>query len=133
MEETIWITCHSNDPIFRTQCYRSCRIIFEYNTSNNSPVDVDTFLKMYEFKFNETLSKSRVFAMKHVLIFKTAGQNILIQPTKLMEFFISMVKIIKLGPRSLAEIKKIVDVDNSFFFDFGKYQSIGTMEFYLIY
>lgn len=119
VDEVIWITCHSNDKTFRTQCYRSCRIITEYNNMNNTEVDIDTFLKMYELKFHESLSKNRVFAMKHAVNFKTVGPTIHLQLSKLMDFFISIVKIIKYSPRTLAEIKRMIDVNNSFFFEFG--------------
>lgn len=122
MEETIWITCHSNDKAFRNQCYRSCKIIIEYNSINNSAVDIDSFIKLYELKFNEAISKTRVFAMKHALSFKTVGPSILLQPSTLMEFLISIVRILKCCPRNLADIKRMIDVNNSFFFEFGKYQ-----------
>lgn len=120
-EETIWITCHLNDDVFRKQCYRACRLIVEHNSENSIPPDVDTLLKMYQFRFNETLSKTRVFAMKHVLSFKNVGHSTQLQLSKLVYFLLSIVKIIKNSPKQITEMKKIINVDNSAYFEFGKY------------
>lgn len=82
---------------------------------------MDTFLRLYEFKFNENLCRSRVFAMKHAITFKTVGQDFQLQPSKLMDFIISIVKVIKKCPRSLIEIKKSIEINTSDLFEFGKY------------
>lgn len=119
--DDIWITCHSNDNTFRIQCYRSYKIINEYNCINNSCIDIDTFLKMYELKFNESLSRSKIFAMKHIIKFTHVDQFTQLQPTKLMDFLLSVVKILKDESKTLAEIKKVINSSSSIYFEFGKY------------
>lgn len=91
----------------------------------SSEIDIDTFIKMYELKFNETLSKNLVFAMKHAVSFNTVDQTFLLKMSRLMDIFMSIVKIVKSCPRNLGDIKKMIDVNNSFFFEFG------TMRTYL--
>ncbi|XP_055908244.1 meiosis regulator and mRNA stability factor 1 [Eupeodes corollae] len=115
-ENNIWIICHNDNAIFRTQCYRSCNLIQEHGKEQ---VPMNEFISLFSLKYQETLPETSIAAMKHAIEIITDHDTKFIKISSFMKFIMGVIQFIEHRTMLLSEIKNALNVECINCFQYG--------------